>query len=127
MNSVAIRPAPAPCKEPAPLAFRPRDVARVRSTSVLVEPESRTKDSARDPLRRTGTKTMPLRQSKAKVDSLVPAAKVTSAFTFDACAHNVTGTVETAIANSPSLEKRQWVFSMQFSWMHCWTLRERGM
>src|ERR1700686_5037641 len=118
MNSMGMRPAPAPCKEPDPLAFRPRDVARARSTIVLVEPVSRTKDSARDPLRLTGTKTILLRQSKPKVDSLLPAAKVTLAFSSDACAHNAPGTVESAIANSPSLKRRQLVVSMRFSWIH---------
>src|SRR5580704_1657289 len=78
MNSMGTRPAPAPCKELDPLVFRPRDVARAQSTIVLVEPVSRTKESGRDPLRRVGTKIIPLFQRKANVDFPLPAVKVTS-------------------------------------------------
>jgi hypothetical protein len=77
MNSTGIRPDPAPCKEPVPLAFKPRVDATWRSISVLVEPLSRTKDSGFDPLMRTGTKIIPLRQSKEKVVALPSLVKAT--------------------------------------------------
>src|ERR1035441_1604025 len=86
MNSMGMRPAPAPCKEPVPFAFRPRSDANTRSITILVDPESRTKEKGFDPLMRTGTKIIPLRHSKAKVDALPWSAKMALPVRSEACA-----------------------------------------
>src|SRR3974390_1484532 len=73
-NSMGIRPAPAPCNEPVPLALRPSSLARVRSTNMRVEPLSKTNDNGPDPFSRTGTEIIPCRSSKANVE-FVPCEK----------------------------------------------------
>src|ERR1035441_3679370 len=107
MNSIGIRPAPAPCKEPFPLDFRPRSVASVRSMRILDEPESRAKDNGLDPLMRTGTKIIPLRQSKAKVDSLPPLAKTALLVTPDDWECDTAGKIVSAMTGNANLEIRR--------------------
>src|ERR1019366_3670319 len=103
MNATGMRPAPAPCNEPAPLAFRPRVVASVRSIRFRVDPVSRTKDNGFDPLRRAGMKIIPLRHSKANVDVLPGPAKLAVPAESDGCARHAAGNVASAISVTPSL------------------------
>src|SRR6266567_4586621 len=106
MNLVAIGPAPAPCKEPVPTGFRPRAVATELSRSILVEPVSRTNARGDEPLIRTGTKIIPLRQSKAKWDTLRFPAESGLRAESDTCAWNTRGNIANAIA-SRGLETRR--------------------
>src|ERR1017187_3733999 len=103
MNATGMRPAPAPCNEPAPLAFRPRVVASVRSIRFRVDPVSRTKDNGFDPLRRAGMKIIPLRHSKANVDVLPGPTKLAVPAKSDGCARQAAGNVASAISVTPSL------------------------